>query len=128
MEGDPLGEREQEVAAGAGLHRGGRASPQPRLLALERVEPILPDLAISGGRRGVDSQGAVGGRDKELAGVGGDGLDATGHAGYQLNGVIRAVHHGQPRSGWPSPLRDVAAVVVVWEEDAQVVQIGKARP
>jgi hypothetical protein len=48
--------------------------------------------------------------------VRGDGLDAAGHARDQLDGVVRAVHHGRrcDRAG-PPPRREVAAVVVVWE-------------
>lgn len=67
MESDPLGEREEEVAAGADLHSQGRAAPEPRLLPLERVGLVPRDLSAIGSRRsGVDAQGAVGAAEESF--------------------------------------------------------------
>jgi hypothetical protein len=124
VERDPFGEREEEVAAAADLHGQGRATPEPRLLPLERVGPIPPDLTTVGaGRGGVDAQGAVGAaeetfgigrRYEELPGVRGDGLDAALYSGRQLDGVIRAVHHGRRARSGVGPPRWWGDAAAVW--------------
>jgi hypothetical protein len=128
VERDPFGEREEEVAAAADLHGQGRATPEPRLLPLERVGPIPPDLTTVGaGRGGVDAQGAVGAaeetfgigrRYEELPGVRGDGLDAALYSGRQLDGVIRAVHHGRRARSGVGPPRWWGDAAAVWDGES----------
>jgi hypothetical protein len=90
---------------------------EPRLLPLERVGPLPPDLtAISGGRGGIDAQGAIGAtkesfgvrcHDEDLPGVRGDGLDAARDSCRELDDIVSAVHHGQrARSGGGQPHGD----------------------
>lgn len=115
VEGDGLGQRQEQLPRGQRLHVQEGPLGESGDMAVQRVR-LLPELGagVGGGGRGrpvggrrrrgrgggggigaVDAEGAVGAAEEDLGGGGLDGLDPGGAVGEELEGVVGVVHHGR---------------------------------
>lgn len=110
MEGDRLGEREEQLPRVQHLHGDERFPGEASHVPLERIggPPKVGGggrCVEVGGRRAVgggegdggvgaiDPEGSVGASEEELGAVRLDGLDLGGAVGEELEGIVSAVHH-----------------------------------